>query len=128
MPLLMLGSTTVPGAAHHARHMLCMHSMLSGMGSSLLAAVHAAKPVVHTKGEACNLLDLQLPCQATSQLDRLGEAGRMHLAEMQGPSWLPLAGWLYTRLSRNAMTGPRVAHTAGGKNERAPAGCLNSPP
>ena len=28
-----------------------------------------------------------------------------------------LAGWLYTRLSRNAMTGPRVAHTAGGKNE-----------
>ena len=33
------------------------------------------------------------------------------------PCWL--AGWLYTRLSRNAMTGPRVAHTAGGKNERA---------
>ena len=28
-----------------------------------------------------------------------------------------LAGWLYTRLSRDAMTGPRVAHTAGEKNE-----------
>ena len=38
-------------------------------------------------------------------------------SSLKAPAWLAgwLAGWLYTRLSHNAMTGPRVAHTAGGK-------------